>query len=101
MNNLTFWDTTTQYSHLLGQFCDYFRLLKIMIFMNFVGGLRKLNSIQNVFFDVLEPQGHPKVILDRFGVIHFFIIFVKEITPKCHQNFELCRKLPRIHRFKV
>ena len=52
------WDTTTQYSHLLGQFCDSLRLLKMMIFINFVGGLRKLNSIQNDVFYVLESQGH-------------------------------------------
>ena len=44
------WDTTTQYSHLLGQFCDSLRLLQMIIFTRFFGGLQKLNSIQNDVF---------------------------------------------------
>ena len=52
------WDTTTQYSHLLGQFRDSLRLLKMMIFINFFVVSGSLIQSKMMFFYVLEPQGH-------------------------------------------
>ena len=54
------WDTTTQYSHLLGQFRDSLRLLKMMIFINFFVVSGSLIQSKMMFFAVLEPQGHPQ-----------------------------------------
>ena len=50
------WDTTTEYSHLLGQFRDSFRLLEIIIFMYVFRGLRKLKFIQKHVLHHQEPS---------------------------------------------
>ena len=76
------WDTTTQYSHLLGQFCDSLRLLKMMIFMNLFGGLRKLNSIQNDVFWCPGVTGTlPKWFWINLGWLTFYH-FSSKICPQ-------------------
>ena len=55
----------------------------MMIFMNFVGGLQKLNSIQNdVFFMSWSHRDITKVILDQFRVTHFLSFFIKNLSQK-------------------
>ena len=54
----------------------------MMIFINFVGGLRKLNSIQNDVFYVLESQGHYQSDSGSIQGDSFFIIFHQNFDPK-------------------
>ena len=93
------WDTTTQYSHLLGQFRDSLRLLKIMFFFNF-SGLQKLNSIQNYVLWCPGATGtSPKwfwIDLGFFIFSWFFSKFRSQIVD-LWSHFLICL----FHRFEV
>ena len=76
------WDTTTQYSHLQGQFCDSLRLLKIMIFKVFLWYLEAQFNLKLCFLMSWSHRNITKVILDQFRVTHVLSFFIKNVSQK-------------------